>query len=487
MSKKGITRRQFIIAAGGTIIAFGVGAALGYYFSRAGAPSPTQTPTVPVTTTPTSVTPTPTTPPPPVERGPLNILWALGYFAEEKLAVLETVRAFEDKTGVRVAIDFPPPDAVREKLMASTEARSPPDLAYSTYFDAGLGNVFASKGYLLPVDDIIEELRPNYLPGYADAAMWLGPDGKRRHYGVPWAAFPANYIHVWKPLIEDAGYKIEDIPQDWYEFYDFFIDVEKKLKAKGKNVSAFGISLGAQLDTPLLFEEWLMAYGGYPVKRDGTLNVDDPKVKDAFIKVLTTWRDWYDKGHIPKGSTTWKDPDNNAAFNARKIVMVFNPTGSIPIFWLLRNLEVYQKEIVTIKWPNRPDGKRPEHLMRFRAVTVFKDGKNPELAKEFIKFLMEPERQLQLVKGHKGRYMPVYVSAYEDKFFKEYHPGMYARYMKEDPMIPLSTGLNVAWAEAWVKNIHQNAIARVIVDRWDPEKAYEEWVSTAKEIAAKYE
>ena len=37
--------------------------------------------------------------------------------------------------------------------------------------------------------------------------------------------------HVWRPLVEKAGYKIEDIPKTWDAFYDFFKGVQKKLRA----------------------------------------------------------------------------------------------------------------------------------------------------------------------------------------------------------------------------------------------------------------
>ena len=39
--------------------------------------------------------------------------------------------------------------------------------------------------------------------------------------------------HIWRPLVEKAGYKIEDIPKTWDAYYDFFKDVQKKLRAQG--------------------------------------------------------------------------------------------------------------------------------------------------------------------------------------------------------------------------------------------------------------
>ena len=55
---------------------------------------------------------------------------------------------------------------------------------------------------------------------------------RRGYYGVPYttAALPN---HIWRSLVEKAGYKIEDIPKTWDAFYDFFKDVQKGLRAQG--------------------------------------------------------------------------------------------------------------------------------------------------------------------------------------------------------------------------------------------------------------
>ena len=39
--------------------------------------------------------------------------------------------------------------------------------------------------------------------------------------------------HVWRPIIEKAGYNIEDAPKTWDAYYDFFKEVHKKLRAQG--------------------------------------------------------------------------------------------------------------------------------------------------------------------------------------------------------------------------------------------------------------
>jgi multiple sugar transport system substrate-binding protein len=50
--------------------------------------------------------------------------------------------------------------------------------------------------------------------------------------------------HIWRPLVEKAGYSMEDLPKTWDAYYDFFKDVQKKLRAQGmRNVFAIGFQL----------------------------------------------------------------------------------------------------------------------------------------------------------------------------------------------------------------------------------------------------
>jgi len=43
----------------------------------------------------------------------------------------------------------------------------------------------------------------------------------------------ASMNHIWRPLVEKAGYSMEDLPKTWDAYYDFFKDVQKKLRAQG--------------------------------------------------------------------------------------------------------------------------------------------------------------------------------------------------------------------------------------------------------------
>ena len=85
----------------------------------------------------------------------------------------------------------------------------------------------------------------------------------RARAGVPVASVGLPN-HVWKPLVEKAGFKMEEIPKTWDAYYDFFKEVQKKLKAQGmRNVYGVGWQLTTNGNDPNnVFNYLLIAYGG---------------------------------------------------------------------------------------------------------------------------------------------------------------------------------------------------------------------------------
>src|SRR6516165_4390988 len=97
---------------------------------------------------------------------------------------------------------------------------------------------------LLDVTDVIDTQREEFTEAaLLTAHCYNNVAKKRSFYGVP---FSAGVLpnHIWKPLIEKAGYKIEEIPKTWDAFYDFFKEVQKKLRAQGvRNVYGLGFQV----------------------------------------------------------------------------------------------------------------------------------------------------------------------------------------------------------------------------------------------------
>jgi hypothetical protein len=99
---------------------------------------------------------------------------------------------------------------------------------------------------LIDVSDIVEPMKSLYIDTALRATYsYNNVLNKRAYYAVPMkcSAVPFN---IWRSLIEKAGYKLEDIPNTWDAFLDFFMPVQDNLRAKGmRNVYAYGYQLTA--------------------------------------------------------------------------------------------------------------------------------------------------------------------------------------------------------------------------------------------------
>ena len=103
---------------------------------------------------------------------------------------------------------------------------------------------------------------------------------KRSYYGVP---LKEQALHDRGVEAAGRGGRLQDggHPEGrGTQYFDFFEDVQKKLRAKGKRVYGLGYSLATKdSDSTYLFNQFLVAYGGGGiVTPDGKLHVDDPKV-----------------------------------------------------------------------------------------------------------------------------------------------------------------------------------------------------------------
>ena len=127
---------------------------------------------------------------------------------------------------------------------------------------------------------------------------------------------------------------MEDVPKTWDAYYDFFKEVQKKLRGQGlRNAYGMGFQLNTTgNDSNALFDYFLIAYGGKDiVTKDGKLNISDPQVKEAAIKAVAYPTTAYKDGFVPPGAISWNDADDNNAFHARQIVMDLDGTISTEV------------------------------------------------------------------------------------------------------------------------------------------------------------
>jgi multiple sugar transport system substrate-binding protein len=296
---------------------------------------------------------------------------------------------------------------------------------------------------------------------------------------------------VWRPLIEKAGYTMEDIPKTWDAYYDFFKQVQKKLRDQGmRNIYGIGFQMNTTgNDSNALFDYLLIAYGGKDiVTKDGRLHADDPQVREAAIKALTYPTTAYKDGYVPPGAINWNDADDNNAFHSKLIVMDFD--GSLSTEVALYKDKAQYDDILTMGMPLSNDNKViPSPLPIFGAL-IPKGAKNVDVAKDFLKYAIQPNVLNGYLKGGLGRWaIPMPDVAKSDPFWLDPADPHRSSYIKEtlfSPTVPLYESYNPAMAQINSEHVIQLAWFDVMKNGMTPKDAMEKAYKRMQEVFAHF-
>ena len=278
------------------------------------------------------------------------------------------------------------------KTLAELEAGRPPDFLFGTETDFHHGQ-WASEGRLVDLGDALGSLASLFDREALDRATL--PDattGRRSLHALPMGR-STFHVHVWKSLLEQAGFTLADIPKEWEPFWSFWCDrVQPAVReATGRDdIWGIGLSMGASsVDTIAGFAQFVAAYEADYVTRDGRLVIDEPLVRNRLVKVLDSYTAIWRKGCTPPASVDWDNGGNNKAFPEQRIVMTGNGSLAIPRALLPARPEDYYKNAVTLEWPSGAYGQPLAIRNGFWEAVVFKAGGHAAVAKEFVRFLVE--------------------------------------------------------------------------------------------------
>src|SRR6478672_12040281 len=316
-----------------------------------------------------------------------EVWWTQGFVPEEDTAVKKLVADYEKASGNTIELSIMPFAPLRQKIIAAVTSGVVPDMFSQSPNE--LIALLAWDDKLLDVTDIVETQKEEFTEtALLNAYCYNNVEKRRSFYGAP-DITAASPNHVWRPLIEKAGYKVEDIPKTWDAYYDFFKDVQKKLRSQGvRNVYGLGLNTTTNgVDPNNVFNYFLIAYGGQDiVTRDGKLHLDDPKIREAAIKALTYPSTAYKEGFVPPGAINWNDADDNNAFHAKQIVMDLDGTISTEVAVLSQGKKEDYDNIVTMGLALGNDGKPvPAHATNASGL-IPKGAKNVTVAKDFLKY-----------------------------------------------------------------------------------------------------
>jgi multiple sugar transport system substrate-binding protein len=410
-----------------------------------------------------------------------------GFAQEEDVAMKKIIADYEKASGNTIDYSIVPYAPHRQKVISAMTSGEVPDLFPAN--PAEVVALFAWQGKLIDVSEIVESQKEQYNDTALLSAQCYNNQTKQRSfYGVPTTG--ATFIfHVWKSLVETAGYKLADTPKTWDAFWDFFKPVQDRLRAQGKRgVYGIGMQISANgVDPNALFNNFLIAYGGADiVTKDGRLHLDDAKVKEAVVKSLSYPAKTYKEGYVPPGAINWNDADDNNAFHSKQIVMDLDGTISTEVA-MFADKEAYD-DIVTMGLPLSNDGKPIPSQLTVVDFVIPKGAKNVDVAKDFLRYFIQPEINNERLKVGLGRNVPVTpaVVKADTWWFADPHRKAYTEQSVLGPTVPAYWAFNPAYAEVQNTHVWSAAWADIMRGGMTAEAAADKAYKQIEAIFAKY-
>src|SRR5262252_5430237 len=160
-----------------------------------------------------------------------EVWWVQGFAEEEDVSFKKIVADYQKASGNTIDYSIIPYAPERQKIISAMTSGAVPDLFQNNPFE--IVALFAWDDKLVDVSDVVAGQKEEYTEAALLSAYCYNRVEKRRSfYGVPYTASVSSN-HIWRSLVQKTGYSFEDIPKTWDAYYDFFKDVQKKLREQG--------------------------------------------------------------------------------------------------------------------------------------------------------------------------------------------------------------------------------------------------------------
>ncbi|HTI84198.1 MAG TPA: ABC transporter substrate-binding protein [Acetobacteraceae bacterium] len=416
-----------------------------------------------------------------------------GFVKQEDEAFIKTVRDYEKTSGNKIDLSVMPFMALGQKTISALTSGDVPDLLF---YDAPSyilpQNAWDDK--LVDVSDVVEPYKAKMTESARlNSTFYNRVTRQRSFYLVP-IKQGATPFHFWNVMVEKAGFKMSDIPNTWNGVWEFFKPVQNELRKQGmRKIYACGLQITTvgPNDGNNLFSHFMIANGGKDiVTPDGRLHTDDPKVREAAIKSVEFMTNLYKDGFVPLEALSWNDADDNNGYHEKLFVMDFDGTLSPELAWLSHEKEYYQ-EMRVLGLPMMNDGKT-QMPCQVGAGGGFipKGAKNIEVAKDFMRFFIQPQVINENLKSGLGRWVPPMPQIVKDDPWwlddsKDPHRKPYVTEGVLKPTMAAYYGFNPAWGLVSSEQLWGHAHADVIKNGMKPSEAVDKAFKRAEAIFAK--
>lgn len=413
----------------------------------------------------------------------LKVWWQEGFYPEETDALDKIIASWEAESGVAVELTAIPQKDILSEIERALATDTLPDVCYAGVGDITIFPRLAWNGQLLAVDDVLEPLKALYDPTVLEGVSYQNTvAGDRKYYAVP-IMQSAIHIHYWQDMLSEIGVSREDIPSDWDEFWQFWVEIQAPLRqAKQSDIYSVGMPMSLSLDTYNNFEQFLEAYDVEILDAEGKLQIEKPAVREGLISAIKDYARFHRQGVIPPDAADWDNIGNNATLLSRTSLMTVNHTLSAPGSQR-QSEDIYFKQLSTVPWPNKPNGQPMRHVVELKQVVIFKDTAQPDVAKDFLRYLAQPENLQAYTQGAQARYQPVMPQLLDDPFWQnsaDVHVSAALQQLKNTR--PAYQVLNPAYGEVAAQNVWGTLMRQIAVDNLSVEKAVDQAIDTLQTI-----
>lgn len=299
----------------------------------------------------------------------IHLLQWSNFIAEADEEVRRQTEEFQSQTGVNVNLEFINANDLPARSTSAVESGQGPDIIQFQWNQPHL-----YQDGLIDVDDLAQEIAEQQ-GGYYDVAVAAAKVGD--HFKAVPYHIVGNAIVYRKDIFDELG--LDGIPDNWEDF----MAMARTLKENGTPVGqSFGHTFG---DAPTWCYPMLWSWGGQEVDAAGNVVINSPETVRSIEYNTELYRQGMDEGGL-----SWDDTSNNRAFFAETIAATLN--GASIYFVAKRNPDKYPGLAEKLRHgllPAGPNG-RYHSLLNFQHG-IMKYSEQPEAAKDFIRYLMQPE------------------------------------------------------------------------------------------------
>jgi multiple sugar transport system substrate-binding protein len=279
-----------------------------------------------------------------------------------------------DYPEIQLAFEPLPINGYLDKFTTAALGGTPPDIID---LDSTWVSTVAAKGLLENLNDVASQLDVSDI----SQAVWTASRFKNVQYAIPARGGPEVFYYN-KTVFDKAG--VPYPKAGWT--HDDLIQIAQKLTIKGEQ---YGIGVPADSSDPSnvlsLFCPILWYFGGDFLTPDNS----SPAINSPnSVKAITYWSDFYVKyGASPEGTPNFSTTrDLMPLFEANKVGLIASSSNTFDA--LLQKANVKWGAVLAPDKINRAGG---------WTMGIPVGAKNPDGAKTFLKWLMRPQIQAQVM------------------------------------------------------------------------------------------